>query len=87
MASDIKSRAVAVRPPNYGAAISYVTSIPADPITLTSINPEGGPTRTVTFKKSPDAAPKAMQWVKAQQDKGRNIYYQDCRSPPSISGR
>jgi hypothetical protein len=86
MASDIKSRATTAKTPNYGAAIRYVTSIPADPITLTSINPEGGPTRTVTFKKSADAATKAMQWVKARQDEGRNIYCQDC-SVASINKR
>jgi hypothetical protein len=84
MTENVKSRAKPVKLPDYRAAIKYVVGIAADPITLTSIHPDGGQIFTRTFKKSD--ATTAMAWLKEQQLKGRGIYYQDC-SVASINKR
>jgi Family of unknown function (DUF5906) len=57
-------------------SIEYVFSIPAAPVTLTSIK-EGTPTETRTFRKDAKGRAAAEKWFTAAQAAGRNVYLQD----------
>jgi putative DNA primase/helicase len=58
-------------------AVEHVFSIPASPVTLTAITPDG-PTTTRTFRKTAAGRAAAAKWIAGQQAAGRNVYYQDC---------
>jgi Mesyanzhinovviridae DNA primase len=55
--------------------VDFVFGLPASPVTLSAILPEGGIV-TQTFAKSDAGRAKAAKWIATRQAEGRNVYYQ-----------